>query len=49
MKKILTIALIALMVLPTWAGKATPKNWNFQLNDEGECVVENVYETTKEK
>jgi hypothetical protein len=48
MKKILTIALMALMVLPTWAGKATPKNWNFQLNDEGECVVENVYETSKD-
>lgn len=47
MKKILTMALLALMVLPAWAGK-TPKAWNFQLNDEGECVVERTFETSKD-
>ena len=47
MKKILTIALMALMVLPAWAGK-TPKKWNFQLNDEGECVIERTYSTSKD-
>lgn len=47
MKKILSIALMALMMLPAWAGK-TPKHWDFQLNDEGECVVERSFTTSKE-
>ena len=29
------------------AGK-TPKNWDFQLNDEGECVVEKAFTTSKD-
>ena len=48
MKKILTIALMALMVLPAWAGKATPKNWSFELNEEGECVVMKSFDTSKD-
>ena len=46
MKKILFIALAALMVLPSYAGK-TPKQWNFQLNDEGECTIETTINTSK--
>lgn len=46
MKKILTFALMALLALPSFAGKA-PKNWNFTLNDDGECIVEKVIPTDK--
>ena len=46
MKKLLSIALMALMVLPAFAGK-TPKNWNFVNNDENECVVDRSFETSK--
>ena len=46
MKKILSIALMALMVMPAFAGK-TPKNWDFENNDESEFVVERSYETSK--
>lgn len=46
MKKILSIALMALMVLPVFAGK-TPKNWNFENNEEGECIVDRSFETSK--
>ena len=46
MKKILSFALMALLALPTFAGK-TPKNWNFTLNDDGECIVEKVLTTSK--
>ena len=38
---------MALMVLPVMAGK-TPKQWDFQLNDEGECVVEKTFSTSKD-
>ena len=38
---------MALMVLPVMAGK-TPKQWNFQLNDEGECIVEKTFNTSKD-
>ena len=38
---------MALMVLPVMAGK-TPKQWNFQLNEEGECVVEKTINTSKD-
>ena len=48
MKKIFSIALMALFVLPAFAGKATPKNWNFALNDDGVCVVERTIDTDKD-
>lgn len=46
MKKLFTLALVALMALPMMAGK-TEKEWNFSLNEDGECVVRIELPTSK--
>lgn len=47
MKKIFAVALCALMALPMLAGK-TAKEWNFSLNEDGECIVEETFTTGKD-
>lgn len=47
MKKLLSIILMTLMMLPMMAGK-TPKQWNFQLNEDGECVMEQTFPTSRD-
>lgn len=47
MKKILSIVFATMMLLPVMAGK-TPKMWNFVVNDDGDCIVERVFETEKD-
>ena len=46
MKKIFSVVLMTLMMLPLMAGK-TPKMWNFTLNDEGDCIVTRTFNTQK--
>ena len=47
MKKIIVAALMALMLVPVFAGKIE-KAWNFTVNDEGECIVERSFNTSKD-
>ena len=51
MKRILTLVLAAVLVpaltMNVMAGK-TEKHWDFELNDEGECIVERTFTTSKE-
>lgn len=47
MKKILLFALAAVLALPMFAG-SNPKNWNFSVNDEGDCAVLRTYTTNKD-
>lgn len=47
MKKLFMLALGALLALPVLAGKPA-KEWSFSLNDEGECVVEKTFSTSKD-
>lgn len=47
MKRLFMMVLVALMIVPAIAGKAK-KEWNFTVNDDGECVVERSFETSKD-
>lgn len=47
MKKLFILAFSILLALPISAGKPT-KAWSFSLNDEGECVVEKTFSTSKD-
>ena len=51
MKRFLTIVLAVMLVpaltMPLMAGK-TEKNWNFELDDEGECVIERTFATSQD-
>ena len=47
MKKLILFALAAVMALPMFAG-SNSKNWNFTVNDEGDCAVIRTYATNKD-
>ena len=47
MKKLLSLALMAMMVMPLFAG-SDPKNWDFSINENGECIVERSFDTDKD-
>ena len=51
MKRFLTFVLAAILApaltMNIMAAK-TEKHWNFELNDEGECVIERTFNTSKE-
>ena len=47
MKKLILFVLAAVMALPMFAG-SNPKNWNFTVNDEGDCAVIRTYATNKD-
>ena len=47
MKKIILFALVAVIALPMLAG-SNPKNWNFSVNEEGDCNVLRTYATNKD-
>lgn len=47
MKKLFTLVLSTLLALPILAGKPAT-NWSFSLDDEGECVVEKTFTTSKD-
>ena len=47
MKNLFIFALAVLLAAPVFAG-STPKNWNFEANEEGDCVVLKSIKTAKE-
>ena len=47
MKKLILLAMAAVMTLPLFAG-SNQKNWNFSVNDEGDCTVLRTFETDKD-
>ena len=45
MKRLFFVLLATVVAFPLWAD--TPKKWNFTLNDDGDCVINVSYPTSK--